>query len=133
MRCFFGRYQLIFAAALGCGTDASVVIFTVILSPTFGTYAPTPKAERSNEVVALKPIDCALVIGCSPCLFNTASKTTGFVTFLMVKSPVILYLFAPTACTFVLLNVMVGYFAASKKSAACKCSSKAFTLVFKLR
>ena len=79
-----------FAAALGCGTDASVVIFTVILSPTFGTYAPTPKAERSNEVVALKPIDCALVIGCSPCLFSTASKTTGFVTFLMVRSPVIL-------------------------------------------
>ena len=38
-----------FAAALGCGTDASVVIFTVILSPTFGTYAPTPKAERSNR------------------------------------------------------------------------------------
>jgi hypothetical protein len=107
-------------------------MFTVILSPTFGTYAPTPNAERLNEVVALKPIDCALVIGCTPCLFKTASKTTGLVTSFTVRLPVILYLFLPKACTLVLLKVMFGYFSASKKSGVFKCSSKAFTLVFKL-
>lgn len=91
-----------------------------------------PKSERLNDVVALKPIAGTFNIGCSPCLFRTASNTTGLVTPLTVKSPVILKCFLSLVSTFVLLKVMFGYFAALNQASSWNYLSKAGTFVFTL-
>lgn len=93
---------------------------------------PRPKSERLNEVVALKPIAGTFAIGCSPCLFKTASSTTGLVTPLTVRSPVILKCFLSLVSTFVLLKVIFGYLAALNQASCWNSLSKAGTFVFTL-
>eukprot|EP01086_Lenisia_limosa_P015763 TRINITY_DN5253_c0_g1_i2.p1 TRINITY_DN5253_c0_g1~~TRINITY_DN5253_c0_g1_i2.p1 ORF type:complete len:115 (+),score=5.27 TRINITY_DN5253_c0_g1_i2:231-575(+) len=91
-----------------------------------------PNAERLKLVVALKPIAGTFAIGCSPYLFSTASNTTGLVTPLTVKLPVILKCFLSLVSTLVLLKVMFGYFAALNQASSWNSLSKATTLVFTL-
>src|SRR5690606_24787348 len=68
-----------------------------------------------------------LVIGWVSTLVLVASRATGLVMSLMVRSPVILILSSPADSTAVLLKVACGYLAASKKSSLRRWSSNAFT------
>ena len=74
----------------------------------------TPKSNRLISVMA----DNAITVfphACTRPLY-TASRTTGFVTPRMVRSPAILYVASPVFENELLLNVISGYFAASRKS-----------------
>src|SRR5579875_1204080 len=89
-----------------------------------------PKSLRLIVVVAVNPRTSDLP-SMSTCSLPGASivSVTGFVTPCSVRSPVTRYPPAPFCFTPVLLNVIVGYFATSKKSALFRCVSRAATPV----
>src|SRR6266404_7051587 len=108
---------------------------TGISSLTAGTYLLTPKSERLMTVVASKPAAWALItpgISKMPILLTLASSVTGLVTPCTVRSPVILRTFSPVFSTLVLLNAIVGYLVASRKSGPFSASSSFATPVSKL-
>src|SRR5580700_11385020 len=115
-----------------CASFASSVIRTGISSLTAGRNFVTPKSERLMTVVASKPAVCALTtpgISKRPILLTLASSVTGLVTPCTVRSPVILRPFSPVFSILVLLNVIVGYLAESKKSGLLSTSSSFATRV----
>lgn len=57
--------------------SAFVEMLMVTSSLTLGTNCPILNSERLMVVVALKPTVAFLAMGCSPCLFSTASRITG--------------------------------------------------------
>jgi hypothetical protein len=80
----------------------------------------TPNSLRLIVVVAPNPT-FASPLRPWPALLSVTSSTTGLVTSRMVRSPVTLSLSPAPFSTLVLLNVAVGHFAASKKSALWMC------------
>src|SRR5438876_838182 len=107
---------------------------TGISSLTAGTYLLTPNSERLMTAVASKPAAWALItpgISKIPILLTLASSVTVLVTPCTVRSPVILRPFSPVLSTLVLLNVIVGYLVASRKSGLFSASSSFATPVSK--
>src|SRR6266853_470463 len=94
---------------------------TGISSLTAGTYLLTPKSERLITPGISK----------MPILLTLASSVTGLVTPCTVRSPVILRTFSPVFSTLVLLNAIVGYLVASRKSGLFSASSSFATPVSK--
>src|SRR5690606_38185059 len=96
---------------------ASTEMSTFTSSPTAGANLPRLKSERFSVVVGSNPTQGLPAIGCWPILFRVAYSTTGLVTPLMVRSPVIFAVFSPVTSTLVLLKLTLGLTSALKKSA----------------
>ena len=79
-------------------------------------------SERLTWVVALAPQASTFSIGWGWHLKWVMSSVTCFVTPLIVRSPTRLTGWSPLNAIMSDLNVIVGYLAVSKKSAACRCS-----------
>ena len=74
---------------------ASMVMRSWTSSLTSGANASTPKSLRFNVVVASKPMAGRCAIGCMPCPFRRACRTTGLSMPLMRRMPSICSLPSP--------------------------------------
>ena len=104
--------------------SASNAMLIVTSSPTAGTKRSIPKSLRKIVVVALAPIASFLNIGFSALWKWVTSSTTGLVMPLMVNSPSIVLGASASNVTFDDLNVAVGNYSVSNKSADLICASK---------
>ena len=116
-------------AAAGLALFASIAIWTFTSSPTSippvsrALFQTRPKSFRLSVTAVSRPI-FSLPKGSLPSPSSVTGSVTDFVTPRMVRSPVTRKLSLPLALTDVLLKLIVGLFATSKKSAERRCSSR---------
>ena len=106
-----------------CGTIASVVMRSSHFVADVGHVLRHAELAALDRGGGIEADASARPCGPRPALLSVTSSTTGLVMPRIVRSPVTLSLLPRRRSTLVLLNVAVGYFAASKKSALCRCSS----------